>query len=382
MKMKCLYCNTEKSPDDFCQEHVIPRKLGGNFTPINPFSINNVCKRCNTIAGMFIDEPFIKSYFNYSSMAQHSWKYINLKSNPILPCFYIGISPELLWGNKLCELWLGPTGDTIYHFHEPYPEEPNTTPVVGVPAYTKKYITDAGFVFIFVRATNPEWHPCIINSVINQFNGSILYLGNGPKPELVEFQDIPETLKDLHLRLKSLSGERHHAQIPLSLHYGDRFLAKIALGIGAVLLKSEYQDSNSANLLRNFMWCKDINERKKIPVSGVDFLAGQFNGISELLSWNDGHVLMIMPIKNELVLFSSFYGKQTALMQISHESDHWDGIINDSMIYLLVPAIQKVVGPKLLVTYLAHRHNNFKDKEILELESAIEPQNKLPPYDL
>lgn len=55
--MKCLYCGNEKNEEDFSQEHVIPKALGGNLTPDNPFTIHNVCRRCNSVAGAFIDGP-------------------------------------------------------------------------------------------------------------------------------------------------------------------------------------------------------------------------------------------------------------------------------------------------------------------------------------
>jgi len=59
----CVYCNTEKQEDELSQEHVIPRAIGGNLTPINPFSLNNVCRHCNSLCGAYIDGPFIKNWF-------------------------------------------------------------------------------------------------------------------------------------------------------------------------------------------------------------------------------------------------------------------------------------------------------------------------------
>lgn len=41
----CLYCKKEKSDEEFSQENVLPRGLGGNLNTYNPFSINDVCQK-------------------------------------------------------------------------------------------------------------------------------------------------------------------------------------------------------------------------------------------------------------------------------------------------------------------------------------------------
>lgn len=57
---KCTYCDYEKEQSDLSQEHVIPRGIDGNIYPVNPFSLNTVCKRCNSLCGTYVDGPFIK----------------------------------------------------------------------------------------------------------------------------------------------------------------------------------------------------------------------------------------------------------------------------------------------------------------------------------
>jgi len=66
-------------------------------------------------------------------------------------------------GSRICEFWLGPTGDRIYHFHEPYPREPDSPIIVGLPPHLPKEEQDAGFVFLFLKSNNPTWWPVIFN---------------------------------------------------------------------------------------------------------------------------------------------------------------------------------------------------------------------------
>jgi hypothetical protein len=52
----------------------------------------------------------------------------------------------------VCDAWIGPTGDPIYHFHRAYREP---TWVGRPPTSVDKY--DPGVVFFAIVGTNPEW---------------------------------------------------------------------------------------------------------------------------------------------------------------------------------------------------------------------------------
>jgi len=79
----------------------------------------------------------------------------------------------------------------------------------------------------------------------------------------------------------------------LNVHYADRFLAKVTLGLGALLLDSEIRQSESARLLRELLWTKDPNQSKALPVIGKRF----FDGADlPLFAWPNGprHTVTIM----------------------------------------------------------------------------------------
>lgn len=132
---KCIYCNYVKEQSDFSQEHVIPRGIGGNLYPVNPFSLDNVCKRCNSLCGAYVDGPFIKNWFTKNYGTEEMYKYADVTKNAILPLRYMGPYQKITFEDRLCEFWLGPTGDRIYHFHRPYPEEPDVAPMAGMSTY-------------------------------------------------------------------------------------------------------------------------------------------------------------------------------------------------------------------------------------------------------
>jgi len=336
------------------------------------------------LSGVYIDGPFIKSWLTQNNRALNAKKCLNLKERCVLPLSYLGVSDDLNYEEKICELWLGPTGDTIYHFHRAYPTDAHSSPMVGRPTYLRQEDIDPGFVFLFIRSNNPEWHPAIVYSVIEHFSWSTLYLGNGPTPRGVPFSDIPPRLNHLLKVLKSMQGKHHKVSLVVGVDYGNRFLAKVALGIGSILLRDSYNTSHLANLLRQFMWATSRKARSSVLIRGTGFLGKHSENLGEYLAWPGGHSVIILNIDNSLYLTTCFHEVQTATICISSEPVHWQGIIDDAgVIYVISPGLQKYVGPKDLPTYLAHKtEGDFSDPDLKALEDEMAEFRHPPPFDI
>jgi hypothetical protein len=314
MSSYCTYCGKYKDKADFTREHVIPKRIGGNFEPVNPLLIS-VCRICNNLAGQYIDAPFTRNFFVHNSRASEAKQYIDLDQKPILPLKYFGVLPEIKFQGKVCEFWLGPSGDLVYHFHEEYASEDNL--IVGKPINKKG--SDPGFVFLFMRATNPKWHYTIIYSVAENFEGSEIYLGNSNFTNDI-IKSIPKTLLDLHKMLLSLNNKSHNAQFAVAIDFEERFLAKIALGLGVLFLNDSFQSSSCADILRKFLWERDKDKRNALEVKMTSF----YNGFSdddskfmrELFSWKGGHLLALFSLGDYLILYATFYENHMLSMLI------------------------------------------------------------------
>lgn len=309
-------------------------------------------------------------------------KYANINTNPVLPLRYLGVINSLQQGTKICELWLGPTGDPIYHFHDPYPEELDVPPMVGVPTYAKRNEIDNGFAFLFVRSNNPIWHPTIVFSFVEQFKKSTLYLGNGPRPNGNAFSDIPSELVKLQEKLIVATRQSNEVTFAFGPNCGDRFLAKIALGIGSLILNQNFVLSHSANLLRRFMWEKSVEKRSEIGISGSGFFTEKIDSLKRILDWPGGHLLNIIQVKDRLLLYTSFFGAQEAVITISSEPEHWQGKVDEGLVYVVAPGIQKYVGPKGMGEFIAHKAGNYLDQELSALEDEMQQYSELPPFDI
>lgn len=378
----CLYCKNEKEDAEFSQEHVLPRGVGGNLIN-NPFSIKDVCAKCNNLCGLFVDGPFIKSWFINNYRSQIAQKYCHLTSETVLPLSFMGEFKEFNYEDKICELWLGPAGDTIYHFHKPYPEE-DTPHMVGTPPTAYKKNLDPGFVFIFIRANNPVWHPTIIFSTIFNFKKSILYLGNGQKPNLTQFKEVPKELKELHSRLINFQEKEHSNSIIISIDYADRFLCKLALGMGSLLLKSDFKNSEDADLLRAGLWTKKLEDRKKLKIRGSNFLGGKEHkeNLDEIFKWPGGHCLAVIKNQNGILLFCNFYEQNSAAIKISGNVSHWPDD-SEGKIFVMVPSLSKAVGPIDFLEFIGHKvEPPIKHSGLEILEQEMQQFTSHPPFNL
>src|SRR5262249_24689956 len=125
-----------------------------------------------------------------------------------------------------------------------------------------------GLSFLFLRSNNPIWWPCIFLSVVSQFwkkkvAEPAFYLGMGQATDGIGLSKIPGELSDLHLRLKSMAGKEHDAIFKIDAHQGERFFAKVALGLGNLILNDSFRTSRCAKILRDYLWQKAWQKRQQ-----------------------------------------------------------------------------------------------------------------------
>ena len=376
----CLYCKLEKPINEFSQEHILPSSVVGRLIN-NLFTTNDVCERCNSLCGIFVDGPFKKSWPISNYKAAAFLKGVDLSKTPILPLNYFGEIEDLQYGTKICDVWSGPIGDMIYHFHDSYPEELDTPPMIGVPSTAFKKKVDAGFAFIFVKANNPVWHPTILHSFLNQFKKSDLYLGNGPTPAGGAFKDIPHELMNLHDTLKTIQGKEHQVTVKMGINYAYRFQCKIALGFGHLLLHPSFLKSESADLLRKGLWSKSEEAKKDAGIHGSGSWGKNLDGVKAILKWPGGIVIALMIVANKLMLYANFYEENSFVVEISNEPELWKGKINEGLVYVVSPQLNKAIGPIALPTFLVHKVSPpIPVPELISLEDELNSFGELPPY--
>ena len=353
--MTCVYCAKNTSP--LTEEHVVPRALGGALQPTNPFKLNRVCRRCNTLCGRYVDRPFVKNWIvaNYLQSAAYQLLDVTAPGSEV-PLIYMGPIPEATFGDRMCELWLGPAGDVVYHFHRPWPQEPDTPISIGPPPppYNDDSV-DHGFVIAFVRPGNPEWYQCIFNSISSAFSRADIYLGNGNPPG-EPFKKMSGSLYLLWRLLKKIRGREHKAQFAMSVDFADRFMGKLALGLGALHLDPSFEASPDADLLRTLLWTKASKARSTLPIHGVGLLSGKVPPQQKQLFGEDHcHTILLHNSQPEIALYVIISNAIDAVIKVSANGRvHWPATLKSTgIVYLVSPGLKSFVGPIDMPTYVA-----------------------------
>ena len=309
---------------------------------------------------------------------QSATRALNPGPKAFLPLTFGGKLDGVQYGPRICEFWLGPTGDSIYHFHEEYPLDAEAPVHIGMPVHIPRKKLDPGFVFVFVRSNNPIWWPIIFNSVRKQFEDAKLFLGNGPAPSTKGFLSVPSEYVPLQESLKGLYGTKHKLTGKISPEYSKRFLGKLALGIGGLFLDHSFRGSQSASLLRTCLWAANITELRSVLIRGSGFLGGIDKRVRDSLKWPGGHTLALFPSRDFLILYAAFFERQAATILISNEPSHWKTLGNEGVAYVISPALRRFAGPVRGSGLVAHKLGFF-DPELEALES-LEKQTPQPTF--
>lgn len=383
--MYCIYCGKEENEIDkkgnkmsFSQEHIIPSSLIGGIEN-NPLTISCVHSICNNILGMFVDSIAFKNWFVYSTIVAKTRELINIKDSKILPITYMG-TIDLTHEDRICDLWLGPTGDQIYHFHKPYPDD-NLPSIVGIHPAIKYQKLDHGFAFLFITASNPDWHETILKSFIYAFRKSVCYLGNGNTVPGGAFSDIPKELEDLRQILFNKGSEIQSPTFKYSLGEETRFLAKVALGMGAKLFGQEFILSDDASLLRSYMWEGNFKKRSEIPIHGTGLSLKQEEN---MFTFPGSHVINIMPVGKDIALTFSLFDFSYGTIRLGELKESFKSILGNGLTYVISPSLKKVVGPIETMRFFIHKYKmkGQLNSELQEIEDYISELKPNPPFKI
>src|ERR1700739_3046744 len=91
-----------------------------SFPSPNPVTV------CSSLLRNFF--PPLRKFF--AAGALHG---VALGPATILTLSYCGELREFAYGDRICDFWLGPTADRVYHFPRPSPDEPDSGFLVGRP---------------------------------------------------------------------------------------------------------------------------------------------------------------------------------------------------------------------------------------------------------
>ena len=166
----CPYCGYEKdmsrtSPTNMCSH----KRSGGNLNPTNPFSDSRVPDRATPRDGRWIDGRFIRSWPISIMRAPRHTHDSSGRGDRSCTLRFMG-RLEDYWPSPdgtVCDFWIGPTGDHVYHFHQGVPRFRGVC--WQTTTHTSRGLRSQSSVSEVHVASNPAWPPLVYASVAGEF---------------------------------------------------------------------------------------------------------------------------------------------------------------------------------------------------------------------
>lgn len=381
---ECIYCGKLKRASEFSLEHILPEALGGNLCG-DIFITTRVCQSCNSTCGLWVDGPFVKNWFSLSLKIVDALKYIDWGKDTILPLMCMGILDGFVAPNgDICDQWVGPCGDAIFHFHKKSDDRYSSF-IGGNPIDLKTY---PGSAYLFAATNNQAWLQIVVSSFKSHFHNARRISGNveisDDKKRYAYFHEPNEAERELILQLTKTDFKQYKCKHSIQEGFEERFLAKMALGVGFNLFGSEYLKTKYAQALREALWEKDLNKRPETGVRYMGFFEEPDTVSKKTIPWDGGHTIVFMGAGNFFVMTIVFFAGRMLRVVVSDAPSLWakNTKIANGIVYLLIPQRGKFVGPIDLMNYMSHQLGHERIPELCEIESLKVDRAKLPPVRL
>lgn len=386
----CLYCGSEKSEDEFSDEHIWPDALGGDFLPRDVWRTDDVCRNCNSLSGLFVDGSYIRSWIGQAELSSGSLEYLAGNGKPAaIPLDYLGpIQNVPVPEGHIADYWAGPCGANIIHIRQNDGDEQWTTYAGGDPKAKK---SKAGRAYMALTSENEFWIVTSLLSFKRHFDRAERFIVNAKIPSGLAFEEPDrsdpvqaEDMKTVDAVISHSRADKNiHIRMAISVDLGNRLLAKLGLAVGYKLLGAAFLETHYAKTLRRGMREANVEKRKLIQIRGSGFLGGAgLSGAENILAWPGGWVLMINIVEDKLGLCVVSPSGRAMSVLISDDQtllSTLDPKYKSGIIWITVPAAKDAVGPISMADYLAHQTNACALPELTSLAEKRGDRTKLPP---
>ena len=257
MRTACIYC--ERAPayphNPFSLEHIWPTALGGKLCS-DLFKTRDVCARCNSLAGQWVDGAFLKSWFLQNELSLAAQEFLDPEKPTAVPLLFFGELPEFPTPPAMvCERWGAPGGSHVYNVRPR--DEPEWFGFAGGNPRRRKE-EDAGRAYVAISSPNEYWALCDLFSFTAQFARAKRYcvtdiegLDERALQALCPPADPHDQFQKKEIEfIRARTDNTFRANVSVRLDYSHRFLAKLALGFGFRLLGEPFLASPYTQDLR------------------------------------------------------------------------------------------------------------------------------------
>jgi hypothetical protein len=388
LPMTCVYCLDRRGDPRKSLEHIWPQSLGGKFAPAI-FKTDDVCVTCNSIAGLWVDGAFLKSWFISHEHGNSARMFLDPQAPGATPLRYMGIVEAFpVQPGEVAELWFG-DGCAVYHVHLADGEK--WYGYAGGDILRRK--VDRGRAYFALQSQNQYWAAVALLSFIAGMDGPRLIpvpgiTGLPPSivSKLVQENEMMPVERAERTWIRE-QGPCRKVTFAVRQDFSKRFLAKLALGLGSNLFGASFLRSRSADELRTALWFRetaDTAEDELPQVYGIDY----FNDspLSRPGMGIPGAWTIALGGRPAFALGVWSPGGKFMAIKITHEpeltgapecADYRSGVF-----YFVVPQRGIFAGPVSMLNYIQHKRAKRVDPTIAAIERMRVTRDALPPLEL
>ncbi len=366
----CIYCRQSKEDSEFSLEHVIPKFLGGAYAP-DEFKTHNVCRKCNSDLGLFVDAAVKKNFLAANILNEIIHGYYDPKAPKGMPLTFMGLSdlkiPQMDPRNEVCEALIGPLGEQVYWVR---PKDKKLECYVGGNPITAKTKESRAYFFFSERSCK-----CPMLSWLtfkDAFKGLkvrkiMCTTVEGISPAHIGFSapDIIDKDRTAFLQHVCFSDQKRSCQIPIDLRADCRFLAKIGIGIAHSLFGIKILRTDYAEELYKALWHKP--EDPLPQVRGASFFSNPYDeGFKRLTGEEHAVTVTIQKVIDAVLLTVNISAKLVATVQIAKCDDVSPQeleAIGDGQVLILYRPLKQCIRLSY-AEYLAHKCGTMINEEI------------------
>lgn len=388
--MTCIYCAGRNRDQQMTLEHIWPRALGGDHTP-ELFRSNEVCRTCNSRTGQWVDGAFIRNFFIATERGTSALEFLDPSRPGPAPLTYFGFDTEFPSDSRqVCERWLGPAGEHIYHIHDQ--DEPRWETFAGGDMIRRSK-KDPGRVYVFMTSPTEYWTITAMISITEKFYGI-------PRRCLTKIDGFPDRFLGFRFPGDPYESEQERIEahwidnrpggtsvthrLPVQIDFADRFMAKISIGFAHTILGAQASASPYCDELRHLLWSRNPSERENSTVRGTSFWnSDALAEIGRFTHWKGVWVIFFMQMQTTFGMFMCTPGGRHLSMLLSDDASTWRNDISEVLrhgaAYFVLPQRRRTFGPVPMMDIVSFRLNRRHNPELVELESMRTGLAALPP---
>lgn len=384
----CLYCLGRRGDPTSSVEHIWPSSLGGRASP-SIFRTDRVCGKCNNLAGLFVDGPFRKNWFvQNEGWAGH--QFLDPSTPNATALVYLGFERDFpLRESEVCERWIGPAGEHIYHIHER--DDARWETFAGGDIIRRK-TSDGGRAYILMTSQSQywaatgllslsAWFPYAKKRCLTRLEGDSDISGIG----ILTIDEVPisaDEKREIAYICARPEGHQVHIQMPIQIDFADRFMAKVALGLADTILGNQAALSPYSDDLRTALWEKTAEGRKGLSLRGTGFWTEPNERFAQFAGCSGAWTILLNANPDTFSYTAISPSGKILTMAISDDPRLWPENIGDvygiGVIYIAIPERNRWFGPIPLPDFISHNLGSTIDPALAEIELLRTTAQSLP----